>query len=451
MRTVIREHNLKAKKEQEDIMYKVRVDEAKKHWILKKSSRENKKKVLKLEREKKTRAEMLKRKFERDKLIREGKEVPPELQEPIQDSKDGIDSEDGLDLEPLEPEPKEDDPPKVELVGEEETTRFLRRGSGTTPDLTPFALSTGFSKFSIPDESEGFDEVKFSWMKKDKAVGYVKSWIVDKKSNIRLEDIVPSAEFKEKHAQWIKTLQILKAKQNQYKAAYAKKMAKRAAKDIGQKVKTTLAEQKVAKEAESAGGDQAETKQDELEGEVEAEDELVDFDKLDVFAVSDVVDVGGGMPLVKEFSFEDFVLLSLRVEMHILSHSFVRDADDPDRTGIKLDHLQFYYERYYGKKLTFKSFGVESAKELLALIEDTIWTSKDVMQSLIPWDMEGNNVFVKITEEARRHRKLRLELGDDSAKLNFSHAPVAVAAPQEQSGGGGKGWQKGGWNSWNSW
>jgi len=39
---------------------------------------------------------------------------------------------------------------------------------------------------------------------------------------------------------------------------------------------------------------------------------------------------------------------------------------------------------------------------------------------LIPGDLETQVVFAKITEAARRHRRLLLDMGEESAKLKIS-------------------------------
>merc|ERR1712151_266351 len=68
------------------------------------------------------------------------------------------------------------------------------------------------------------------------------------------------------------------------------------------------------------------------------------------------------------------------------------------------------------------------------------------MESQLEAEMENLQVFVKIAEEARRHRILRIALGEKDAKLNLQQ-------PQQHSGSwgnkrdnwgnkrGGKGWQ----------
>merc|ERR1712187_1105158 len=58
-----------------------------------------------------------------------------------------------------------------------------------------------------------------------------------------------------------------------------------------------------------------------------------DVDEPDVDSVEDINDIGSGKPLYFSFAYEDWVLLSLRFELHLLAHAFKRDLNDPDRPG----------------------------------------------------------------------------------------------------------------------
>merc|ERR1711924_592023 len=98
----------------------------------------------------------------------------------------------------------------------------------------------------------------------------------------------------------------------------------------------------------------------------------IDFEGLDVFGVNDICDIGGKTPLFKDFQFEDFTLMTLRAELHLLINAFGKDCNDPDRTGIHVDHLAFYYQKYYGKALNLHSFGVQTSAELVKMVHDTI-------------------------------------------------------------------------------
>jgi len=254
------------------------------------------------------------------------------------------------------------------------------------------------------------------------------------------------------------------AKQLAYRAAVAKKEADKKAKALKKQQAAAKAEvDKKNKEAELQKKREAgdEVKEDEVPAEDpleeqdadEGEENIVDFDDLDVFGVDDVRDVGGGMPLFKDFVAEDWTMLHLRFELYLLTHAFRRDVDDPERTAIFSEHLQYYYQRYFKKDLTLKAFGVENIEGLIALVDDTVQLSKGkapVIETIIEEELESFELFVKITEEARRDRDLRIDAGDASAKLNLQLTTPGTGNWnnwQEDSWGGSSGGQRGG-NSW---
>ena len=127
--------------------------------------------------------------------------------------------------------------------------------------------------------------------------------------------------------------------------------------------------------------------------------------------------------------------MSLHFELHLLAHAFGKDVNDPERSGIILDHLPFYYNKYFKKPLVPKAFGVDTVKELVELAADSVRiTDKDTIESLMAEEMENMQVFAQMTEEARRHRKYKLDLGEESAKLKLT--PQAHAMPVSGGGGG---------------
>lgn len=141
-------------------------------------------------------------------------------------------------------------------------------------------------------------------------------------------------------------------------------------------------------------------------------------------------------------------MMALRFELHLLAQAFRKDVDDAERPGMHIEHLGFYYEKYYKKKLTLKDYGVEDLKKLLGMVDDTVYLSpKDLIGNMIGEDMENPQVFVKVTEEARRFRSLQLALGNTDAALKLSHQPSWGKQKKDWTGGAGKG---GGGKSWQS-
>merc|ERR1712000_504837 len=312
---------------------------------------------------------------EEEKKDAEMKEVEPE-----EESEDEEEEE-----EPEEPEDKEE-PPKVGLDADEKRIKFRQKAIS---DLTSYSLSTTFTKFALPETDEGFDDITYEWNKtRAKCLDYLKTWVLEKKNTTRIEDLKPSEWFNTEWARWQKTMQAWHSKQNEHRAAIAKKEADKAAKAAKKAAAKAMAERKKAaeeaakKRAEeeaakksSEGNDKEEDKkedaaeskddkpvdadkkeEEEKEEEEEEEEEedtskAVDFDGVDIFGIEEVSDIGDGSPLFKMFGFEDWAMLGLRFESHLLSHAFTKDADDPDRKGVHLDHLGFYYQKYFKKTL----------------------------------------------------------------------------------------------------
>eukprot|EP00444_Apocalathium_aciculiferum_P005405 CAMPEP_0183413718 /NCGR_PEP_ID=MMETSP0370-20130417/21890_1 /TAXON_ID=268820 /ORGANISM="Peridinium aciculiferum, Strain PAER-2" /LENGTH=1097 /DNA_ID=CAMNT_0025596963 /DNA_START=30 /DNA_END=3319 /DNA_ORIENTATION=- len=406
----------------------------------------------------------------------EKEEEKEEEEEEEVDEKEEEAAEEAVELE----EPK----PKVELTAEDKKIVFRTRD---IKDLAPFVMSTTFAKFSVPKKAEGFDEVKFEWSKEAKCEEYLKTWILDKKLNTRIEDLAPSVWFQQKWKEWLSTVQSWHGELGKYDNRIAKKKAEKLSKQArkladkarkeAEKVRKEALKKAAAEKAEAdkaaaekaaeeakEGGEakegeeeakpmevdekkEEEKKEEEEEEEVEEKEEAeeedeeakLDFDNLDVFGVDNVVDVGAQVPLFKAFRFEDWAMMSLRFELHLLAHAFRKDVEDPDRQGIQTDHLPFYYNRYFKKNLNVKDYGVETAAELIDLVNDCVYLApKSVLDNRLTEDMESFAVFAKLTEEARRYRALRIDLGEDAAlKINMA------AWQQQQGGPRGKKWGKG--------
>jgi len=264
-------------------------------------------------------------------------------------------------------------PPKVALDAEEKKLWFVK---SATPDLTPYALSINFAKFSAPEKAEGFDDIRYDWEKAPKCQEYMKKWVLEKKTSTRVEDLAPSPWFKQKSLDWVNAVKSWNTKSNEYRAACNKKEAEKLRKKQAAVVAAAKAkadEQAKAKAAEEGKAEticglviDIETKAKPMEVDDEPEEVTIDFAALDVFGVEDVMDVGGGMPLFKDFGPEDWAMMALRHELHLMAHAFRREINDPERTGIHLDHLAFYYQKYYSKQIVAKTYGVESFNDLVA-------------------------------------------------------------------------------------
>merc|ERR1712232_1145814 len=98
-------------------------------------------------------------------------------------------------------------------------------------------------------------------------------------------------------------------------------------------------------------------------------------------------------------------MTTLRFELYLLVQSFRKDCGDPERAGIYVDHIAYYYQKYFRKQLNPKYYGVEDFKGLISLVKDTVhFTKQTVLDSQLPSDLETNGIFIKLAEEARRYR-----------------------------------------------
>merc|ERR1712125_219224 len=94
-----------------------------------------------------------------------------------------------------------------------------------------------------------------------------------------------------------------------------------------------------------------------------AQDDEDDSGEVDVKSVTDVADVGGGIPLFVHFGPEDWALLQLRWEIHTLATSYKKDVNDEDRE----EHIQYYFSKYHTKALNPREYGKETLADLCTL------------------------------------------------------------------------------------
>mmetsp|Transcript_114697 Transcript_114697/g.370635 ORF Transcript_114697/g.370635 Transcript_114697/m.370635 type:complete len:807 (+) Transcript_114697:76-2496(+) len=304
--------------------------------------------------------------------------------------------------------------PPVELTEEEKKVVFRKR---PLPDLVATDLAKSFTKFSLPEAGDGFDDLRFEWQPATACSEYLREWMLKRKVTQRVEDIQPSKWFKDKLGEWQKSVQDWKKKQSEWK-----------------KVLDQLQEWK--KEGKKKGTDEEKKDTDEKLTELDADD-------LDVFAVENISDIGSGEPLFANFEYEDWCLLALRYELHLLVHAFRRDMDDPERTTFHESHLAFYYNRYFKKALDVKMYSASSNSEAMELIKDTmtINSTNSMLEGQLPEDSPMDHM-VKLAEENRRDRQRRLDAGDESAELKFKR-PVTTQVPRQPGQ-----WQKAPQQNW---
>jgi len=409
--TASREKMLKKKQEMSDMGFKAKQHAAKQKWLLQKKQKQ-------LEKEKEAAAK--KKAFEaklaeHEKAKKEAAEKgEPEPDAPVEEP------EEEKEEEAEEPDPMDEDPPTAELTEAEQKAFFCK---GEVPDIASYTLNTSFLKFSLPEKADGFDEIKFGWSQKGKVETYLKDWVKDKKIHSRIEELKPSDHFMKKWGAWQKAVGAMKVKLATYVAAEKKKVT-----DAEAKKEKKKAYEAAKKKAEEEGKDPPAEEIDEDDDDDEIK---VDLESIDVFSVDDIMNVGGGEPLYTKFGPEDWMLLGLRVELHLLSHAFVQDAADPDRGAVPIEHLGFYYQKYFKKSLNAAAYGLKNLDELLGLVNDTIIVYQGgplkLIESMLPDEMETHNAFVMLTEECRRVRIRKIALGDESAKLKFGQPGMPMA------------------------
>merc|ERR1740117_1698600 len=145
---------------------------------------------------------------------------------------------------------------------------------------------------------------------------------------------------------------------------------------------------------------------------------------------------GKGTPLYGNFRYEDWVLLSFRYELHLLSYAFAMDVNDADRPAIPEAHVAHYYNVYFKTKLDPAKMDKKTFEEVLKVLkgpceltESELASSKcKVLKSKL--DKETNTEdFVKAIEEYRRDRFRRMDAGDESAILTFPRPVAGAKAP----------------------
>lgn len=263
-------------------------------------------------------------------------------------------------------------------------TWLLPRKDGHSSDVSEKELGRVYSHFSLPTEEEGFDEIRFEWQDKGAAQDVLRQWIMERKSSLLVDGLKPGPWFQAKMAAWKEERKKLSKGHADYQA----------------------------RKANSASG--------------------LDTSAIDLAGVTDMHNADDhGTPLYANFTYEDWLLLSWRYELHLLVHSFAIDVDDADIPGIPENHLGHYFALYFGIKCEPEAkFAVANRAEVYKLLKEPIeilehQNGQRILSSRL--DKETPlDAFVKSIESYRRDRKRRLEAGDESAHLSFPRPKPAA-------------------------
>lgn len=388
---------------------KKKADEAQK-----KKEKEEERKRLFAEKKRKAeearKAKLAERKAKEGK--KEGEEAAEETKEEEVKAEEEEKKEEEVKDEKMEPE-------VVELTEEE---KALKHRKQVLPDLSQATLAKLYARFTLPESTEGFDEVRYVWEKQAQCAEKLNSWIHERKMTQRVEDLTPGEWFKELWSKWIKTLQDWKKKQSEFKDPAKKKAL------LAKKKKEKEEAKKAAKAAE--GEEKAEGEEEAAEEAAEEEEMEINADDLDVFAIEDVCDIGNGEPLFHHFAYEDWTLLSYRMEFHLMLHAWKKDVSDADRPSFKENHMPFYYSKYFKKQFQLQNLGVESLGDFIEWIKDSVLVNDASGYFEAQHDEDtGFENFLKLAEDHRRDRQRRVDAGDETAKLKFARpSPAATTA-----------------------
>ncbi|CAK9102094.1 unnamed protein product [Durusdinium trenchii] len=343
---------------------------------------------------------------------------------------EGESKEDGKEKgEEEEKDAKDEDAMEEEVLvnlTEEEKKRWFRPTD--SPDLTSKEMSSSYQKFTLPSKEEGCDEITFLWHKEAQSKDYLNKWVQERKKVQRVDDLQPSDWFRNKFTEWNRVLGAWRKLQSDFKDPSRRRALAMAKKAQEGKAKKAVEEEKKDKQAEEENGDdepkeekeEQEEKEEKVEVAEEEEEEMkIDAESLDPLAVEDVTDFGNGEPLFANFQHEDWTLMSLRFELHLLCHAFQHDLDDPERPTFKEEHLAYYYNKYFRRVLSLNYYGVESNSELIDLVKDSVELSPSMsIEPQLSSDSPLEN-FVRLTEDGRRDRQLRIDSGDETAMLKI--------------------------------
>merc|ERR1712194_912510 len=136
-------------------------------------------------------------------------------------------------------------------------------------DLSSYSMSSSFTKFTVPEKEEGFDEIQYLWAKTGtKCHEFVKEWVLDRKATSRVEDLVPGKWFHQQVSAWQAAYKLWKSKVDDRNKAIAKKAANKAAKEA----KKRAAAVKLAQDAAIKAAKEAKAAKDKEEGKETKED-----------------------------------------------------------------------------------------------------------------------------------------------------------------------------------
>lgn len=153
---------------------------------------------------------------------------------------------------------------------------------------------------------------------------------------------------------------------------------------------------------------------------------------VDLAEVKNIHDADGeGTPVYGDFTYEDWMLLAWRLELHLLVHAFIQDCGDLDCPGMPAKHIAHYFQLYYSTSYNPQArLGKDSLAAVVKLLKAPLELYEHrgkvtLLKSTLDKDTPLED-FVLGIEKYRRDRGRRIQAGDESARLSFPR-PAAKA------------------------
>jgi hypothetical protein len=122
-------------------------------------------------------------------------------------------------------------------------------------------------------------------------------------------------------------------------------------------------------------------------------------------------------PHFNNFAFEDWALLSIRFELHLLMHALSEGNDAA--SIVNVNDVPKHYFRFFHEELKVSSFGLQCFRGLADLISDTVQVTGDCLQPMLAADAQFDD-FLLLAAAHRRDRLRRIDAGDETAILYFT-------------------------------
>jgi len=370
------------------------------------------------------------------------------------------------------------DPAIEELPTHNHFTPLSRQAeNGVLPPATPAPRVRRLpdcKAVGLPSEEEGFQTVSFT-ESREKSQDLLKKWQKKTKDQTRVDNLQPGNWFRQKMESWRAFQEETRKDGEETKL---QKMRERAAQEEEEGEKKEGEAEKKEGEAEKKDGEaekkegEAEKKEGEAEKkECEAEKKEGEAEKKEGEAEKKEGEEkkeereeekkeekkkprreGASCVDTSTWTEEDWMLVDLRVELHLLCHAFRMDVDDEERTRFSGENLNHYYRLYNGPKSFYvATYGAKTVEEVFEPVTDTITLEEDMVTPKLEQDTEFD-VMMELTESARQERTDRIGAGDEGAKLKFKAMPRQQQQQQQQrnrgysniGGGFQRDYQKGG-------